>query len=61
MRDYRLYKLDTNGKITSVPIVLRCEDDDAALTNARQHIDKRAMEIWIADRRVAFIPSDSSE
>jgi hypothetical protein len=60
MSDYRVYKIDTAGKIAGPAIILKCDDEDAALIMAQQHIDACALEIWAGDRRVSFIPADHS-
>ena len=58
MADYRIYKLDKDGRIVGPPVVVNCEDDDAALIVAQQYVDGLAIELWADARRVAFIPSD---
>ena len=58
MNQYRVYKLDKSSRITSIPHVILCEDDDAALLMARQFVDGHALEIWAGDRRVALVPAD---
>jgi len=55
---YRLYKLDQNGHVNGPPQILTCEDDDAALIEARKYVDGHAIEIWLEDRRVGLIPRD---
>ena len=36
MTDYRVYKLDNSGKTTGPPLIVYCEDDDAALIIAKR-------------------------
>jgi len=55
---YRLYKLDQDGRVYSPPQIIRCEDDDAALIEARKYVDGHAIEIWLENRRVGLIPRD---
>jgi hypothetical protein len=42
---YRLYKIDRNDEVDGPPQVITCEDDDAALIEARIYIDRHAIEI----------------
>jgi hypothetical protein len=58
VNQYRVYKLDRSSRITSLPHVIQCEDDDAALVMAQQFIDGHALEIWAGNRRVALVPAD---
>ena len=51
MPDYRLYFLDSNGKISHA-VELQCDDDDSAIQLAEIHSDGRAMELWSLKRRV---------
>jgi hypothetical protein len=54
---YRIYPVDEAGHIQGPPIVIECEDDAAAVLEARERIDGVAAEIWDGGRRVAVIPS----
>jgi hypothetical protein len=58
MIEYRIYQLDREGHIRSVPEIIKCEDDDAALIEAQRYLNGCALEIWADARRVAFIPAD---
>jgi len=55
---YRFYKIDRNDPVDGPPHVLECEDDDAALVEARKYVDGRAIEIWRDNTRVGLIPAD---
>ena len=55
---YRFYKIDRDDHVDGPPQVLQCEDDDAALVEARKLVDGYAIEIWRDDRRVGLIPAD---
>ena len=45
-----LYKLDQNGRVDSPPQIVTCEDDDAALIEARKYVDAHAFEIWFREQ-----------
>lgn len=51
MIEYRAYLLDGEGHIFS-RIDLECEDDEHALTQARQYVDGCDVEVWQRARRV---------
>jgi len=55
---YRFYKIDRNDHIDGPPHVLECEDDDAALIEARKFVDRHAIEIWRDSKRVGLIRAD---
>ena len=55
---YRFYKIDRNDQIDGPPRVLECEDDDAALIEARKFVEGYAIEIWRDEARVGLIPAD---
>ena len=54
---YRFYKLDNDDRVDGPPQILECENDEAALTEARRYVDGHAIEIWRGDKRVGLIPS----
>jgi hypothetical protein len=58
MADYRLYRLDKDGHIQGPPVIVTCETDDAALSQAKQYVDGVAIEVWDCGRRVAFLPPE---
>jgi hypothetical protein len=55
---YRLYKIDRQGHVDGPPQILKCEDDDRALIEARSYVDGHAIELWRDDKRVGLIPAD---
>jgi len=55
---YRIYKIDRKGRVNGPPQIVRCEDDDEALIEARKYVDGQGIEIWCDDKRVGFIPAD---
>ena len=55
MGDYRVYKLDQSGKATGPPLIVQCEDDDAALVFARPLADGQIQEVWEGARRVGTV------
>ena len=61
MTDYRVYKLDSSGKTTGPPLIVQCEDDDAALIIAKRTMagEGHTIEIWNGARRITTFPSDS--
>ena len=61
MVTYRIYRVDKAGKFQGPPIVIECEDDDAALIKAQEYVDGLAAEIWDEARRVAFVPAKDKQ
>ncbi|MDI3559551.1 hypothetical protein [Bradyrhizobium sp. Arg816] len=57
MAEYRLYRVDKEGHISEAAVIVSCEDDDAAIAEAKQYVDGVAIEVWDRDRRVAVLPS----
>jgi hypothetical protein len=51
MPDYRLYFLDSEGKVSHA-VELQCDDDERAIQLAETHADGRDMELWSLKRRV---------
>ena len=51
MPDYRLYFLDSDGKISHV-VEFQRGTDDSAIQLAETHADGRDMELWSLKRRV---------
>jgi hypothetical protein len=56
--EYRIYVLDREGRASGPPQVVQCEDDDAALIEARKYMAGNAVEIWKDNKRVGLIPAD---
>jgi hypothetical protein len=62
MANYRLYRVDENGHVQGPPVIVTCENDDAATfagkaSQAKQYVEGLAIEVWDGARRVAFLPS----
>lgn len=57
MAEYRLYRFDKKGHIQGPPVIVECEDDDAAVVQAKQYVDGVAIQVWDRARRVAILPS----
>ena len=55
---YKLYRLNKDGRVTGPPQIVRCEDDDAVLKEARKYVDGHAIEVWRYNNRVGLIPAD---
>lgn len=58
MTAYRLFELDRNDRLMGPAQVIECDDDDAALIEARRYVDGHAVEIWRDDERIGVIPAD---
>jgi hypothetical protein len=52
---YRFYVLDESGNIAGPARVTSCEDDDAAMHQARRYLENKAIEVWHVDRRVGLV------
>ena len=50
---YRLFVLDDNGRVKSVPVVITAQDDTAATHEAEAAISGKAAELWQGARLVA--------
>jgi hypothetical protein len=46
MAAYRFYVLGSDGHIVQPPQVVECADDTAAIQQARQYLDGKAIEVW---------------
>ncbi|MCK1334899.1 hypothetical protein IVB38_02285 [Bradyrhizobium sp. 38] len=57
MAEYRLYRFDKDGHIQGPPVIVDREDDDAAVTQAKQYVDGFAIQVWDRARCVAVLPS----
>jgi hypothetical protein len=58
MFDYRVYPVDHEGHAVAPPHIFLCEDDQAAMAEARKYVDGRAVEVWRGGDRVGAIPPD---
>jgi hypothetical protein len=47
MIPYKLYRLNKEGRVSGPPQIVRCEDDDAVLIEARKYVDGHAIEVWL--------------
>lgn len=50
---YRLFVLDDNGRVKSVPVVITARDDKAATREAEATVAGKAAELWQGARLVA--------
>lgn len=50
---YRIYSLDTDNQVTRAPHLAVCDNDDAALKEARQYLKGHPIEVWLDAKRVA--------
>ena len=55
MQEYRVFLIDQNGRIAEPAQILECADDKAAVEQARQYLDGRAVEVWNGARRVVHL------
>jgi hypothetical protein len=58
MADYRVYELDSGGRVFSPARVIQCDDDEDALSRAAILSSGRAVEIWAGERRVGIVSPD---
>jgi hypothetical protein len=52
MQEYRIYLIDPAGRITQPAEVIECTDDEAAIAQAKQYINGRAVEVWRGAQRI---------
>jgi hypothetical protein len=58
---FRIYVYDERGRVMHPPIEVECEDDDAALSRARQLLDTgSAVEVWKLGRLVGRLDESNS-
>jgi hypothetical protein len=55
MPDYRVYSLDSEGRISGPPAVISATDDEDAKEQAQKLLADASLEIWHGDRRVAVL------
>ena len=58
MPDYRIYFIDPKNRISRMPEVVECSDDQEAIQKAVQFIDGQDVELWDGARLVARFPHD---
>jgi hypothetical protein len=59
MRTYRIYTLSRDGHIHHAPRLVECDDDEAALKEARRFLDGEALEVWDQQRKVGRLEPKS--
>jgi len=60
MSGYRAYRLTADGHVAQ-RIDLEAQDDDAALAEARKHVDECVIELWKLDRLLRRLsPADTA-
>jgi hypothetical protein len=52
MPDYRIYRIEEDGRIAHLPIVITCATDEEAIERARDCVDGLAVELWRRDRLI---------
>jgi hypothetical protein len=55
MIGYRLYTLDPDSHVVKAPVIVECENDQAAVQKATQLLDGKTIEVWQLARRVAIL------
>jgi len=55
MTCYRFYSLDKRGKVFTAPTVLKCRDDDEALSQGQSLVGDFPIETWDRGRRVVTL------
>jgi hypothetical protein len=58
MAAYRFYVLGSDGHIAQPPKVVQCPDDGAAIQQARQYLDGKAIEVWEDARLIIKLKPD---
>ena len=52
---YRMFSLNTMGRISSVAALLQAVDDDDAIAQARDLAQERPVEVWLHGRCIALL------
>ncbi len=55
MTDYRCYQINQRGKVFRAPTILKCRDDEEALSRGRDLVGELPVEIWDGGRRVGTL------
>ncbi len=55
MTYYRFYQIDQRGKVFTVPTVLKCRNDEEALSQGQTLVGELPVEIWDGGRRVGTL------
>ncbi|MDQ0464158.1 hypothetical protein QO010_001929 [Caulobacter ginsengisoli] len=56
MKDYRIFRLDNSGRITSA-VEFYCETDQEAIGVAERHENKAGLELWHRGQRIQLFPA----
>jgi hypothetical protein len=59
--EYRIFSLDSAGKILGPSEIIKFENDQDAIRETRKTLDGVTLEIWEGPRRVATIKPDEEE
>jgi hypothetical protein len=52
---YRVYSIEADGRIATLPRVMECADDEEAIQQAKRMKDGKVLEVWDGARQVAEI------
>jgi hypothetical protein len=55
---YRIYRLSRDGHIQAPPRIIDCQDDKAAMQQARQLLDGELLEVWNENRKIGTVDPD---
>jgi hypothetical protein len=58
--EYRFYSLKSGGHIAGPPVDLELPDDASAIAEAKQRLDRYAIEIWQGTRVVGHLDPKTS-
>jgi hypothetical protein len=58
MAHYRIYVTTTDGRVTALPTVVECADDQEAIGKAAQITNGKSVELWEGARFIVRLPSD---
>jgi hypothetical protein len=59
MSNYRIYSVTKRGHIESPPVIIDCDDEQAAIERARAIRNGSDLEVWEGKRRVAVLSGDA--
>jgi hypothetical protein len=57
MPEYRIFPLTSDNHIKNAPALVVCENDSAALEQAKKMLDGHNLEVWEGTRRVTRLNS----
>jgi hypothetical protein len=52
MLEYRIYTVKKDGHLAGLPAVIECQNDEAAVAEAKQRLDRLVVEVWQGARVV---------